>query len=256
MQLFNIISHYIKHLFLSFCLVFALAIIPFSAAQADPIDKAELEKMFETYILANPEIIRDALIILQQRAENGRKAEIDLIIKSQAALINNPKNMYIGGNPDGDVTIVEFFDYNCFYCKQAFEAINKLLENDKNLKIVMYELPILAQSSLTAAQVSLASLQQNKYWQLHSELIAVKGQLTDEMIFAIAADVGLDMDKIKQDMDSQAVEDALSFASQLAESLDIKGTPAFIIDGKLYPGAIGYDNMLEVVTKARAKKLK
>ena len=239
-----------KTIFISF-FIFCTA---FGTANAHPIDKTELAKMFEEYLLANPEVVELALIQNQKNKENRKADKINSFIQANKANIENPEGLFIGGNPNGDITLVEFFDYNCTYCKQSFDGINLLLENDKNLKLVMYELPILAQSSLTAARASLAAKVQGKYWAFHSAVISHQGSLNDEIIFAYAIQVGLDVDQLKVDMVSEATEKALIESAQLAESLEVNGTPAFIIDGQLFPGAIGYENMLATIADSRAKK--
>lgn len=242
------------HLFrVTFISLFIVASTGF--ATAHPIDKAELAKLFEEYLLENPEIVEQALVLNQGNKEAQKTQKINDFIELNQAKIESPEGMFIGGNPDGDITLVEFFDYNCTYCKQSFAGINLLLETDKNLKIVMYELPILAQSSLTAARASLAAKKQNKYWEFHSSVINHRGTLTDEAIFSYALQIGLDIDQLKVDMVSEDVEKALIASAELAENLQVNGTPAFIIDGQLFPGAIGFENMLAVIADSRAKKL-
>lgn len=227
-----------------------VAIFP---AHAHPIDKAELNKLFEIYLMENPDIVEAALVKNQKNKQDQKAQKITDYISTNKAKIESPEGMYIGGNPDGDITLVEFFDYNCGYCKQSFEGINLLLQTDKNLKVVMYELPILAQSSLTAARASLAAKKQGKYWEFHSATIQHQGSLRDDAVFAYAKQVGLDVALLRKDMVSEEVEKALIDAAQLAEDLEVNGTPAFIIDGELYPGAIGFENMLAAIADSRAK---
>lgn len=243
------ISH-LKIIFIAVGLLLSSTVV----ANAHPIDKAELEKMFEAYLLEHADIVELALIKNQQNKQLQKEQKITDFIEANRQNIENPVGSYIGGNPDGDVTLVEFFDYNCTYCKQSFAGINLLLEADKNLKIVMYELPILAQSSLTAARASLAAKIQNKYWEFHSATISHQGTLTDDAVFAYAVKLGLNIEKLKIDMVSVETENALVESAQLAEALEVNGTPAFIIDGKLFPGAIGFENMLAVIADSRAAK--
>lgn len=239
----------LKIIILSFILIFGSV-----QTFAHPIDKAELSKMFEEYLLANPEVVELALIKNQKNKEAQATKQINELIELNKTAIENPEGLYIGGNPDGDITLVEFFDYNCGFCKQSFESINLLLETDKNLKIVMYELPILAQSSMTAARASLAAQKQAKYWEFHSVVMGAQSKLTDDMVFAFAEKIGLDMAQLKADMASEDVERALMGSVQLAEILQVNGTPAFIIDGQLFPGAIKYEDMIAIIADSRAKK--
>ena len=212
----------------------------FSSPKATVNNKsnAEMHKLFKDYILSNPEIIEEAMILLQEKRRNQQNQQIDDIIETNLQIIENPQSMYIGGNPKGDVVLIEFFDYNCGYCKRSFSDMQALKATDPNLKVVMYEFPILGPSSQTAARASLAALKQNKYWDLHVALISENSKLTDELIFEIANSVGLDMQKLEEDMDSEEVEYALATSYQLAKALGIDGTPAFIINGKLHHGAV------------------
>lgn len=216
------------------------------------LDKAEMETMFRDYLLTNPEIIQEAITVLQDKIKNKRENDISAVIRNQIENIENPKGLYVNGPADADVTLVEFFDYNCGYCKVAYKDVNRLLEEDKKLKVVMYELPILAPSSLTAARASLAAMKQNKYWELHGALISNRGNLTEEKIFALATSVGLDIAQLRIDMTSKEVEQGLIDSARLAEELKINGTPAFIIGGQLIPGAIGYDHMAGLIAETRA----
>lgn len=216
-------------------------------------NKVEMEQMFREYLLTNPEIIQEAITVLQNKIKQRRENDISTVIENQIETIENPKGLYINGPADADVTLVEFFDYNCGYCKAAFKDVNRLLSEDKKLKVVMYELPILSPSSLTAARASLAAMKQNKYWEFHSSMIGNRGSLTDELVFEHAKNVGLDIVKLKIDMVSKEVEQALIFSAQMAEDLNINGTPAFIIGGRLIPGAIGYQNMFNLIAETRAK---
>ncbi|MCJ8322643.1 MAG: DsbA family protein [Rhizobiales bacterium] len=226
---------------------------PVEVAMVATPDKAEMEKMFREYLLTNPEIIQEAIAVLQNKVQQQRENDITAIIQNQIETIENPKGLFINGPADADVTLVEFFDYNCTYCKSAFKDVNRLLAEDKKLKVVMYELPILAPSSLTAARASLAAMKQNKYWEFHSSMIGNNGSLTDELVFDHAKNIGLDIEQLKIDMVSREVEQALVYSAQLADELKVNGTPAFIIGGKLIPGAIGYQNMFNLIAEARAK---
>lgn len=238
----------------SVVLALVMIALPINSANAHPIDQVELNKLFKIYLMENPEIVEEALLLNEKNKQDAQASKIGNFINANLKAIESPEGMFIGGNPDGDITLVEFFDYNCTYCKQSFAGINLLLQNDKNLKVVMYELPILAQSSLTAARASLAARKQGKYWEFHSNVINNQGTLTDDGVFAYAQKIGLDITQLKIDMVSEEVENALIASARLAESLEVNGTPAFIIDGQLFPGAIGLENMVAVIAEARAKK--
>lgn len=222
----------------------------FTAAQ-----KNEIIQIFQEFFLDNPEIIREALIALEQKNEEKRASEIRDIIKSQKQIIENPKGLFIAGNPEGDVTLIEFFDYNDPNSKQSLADILYLLENDKNLKVVLYETPMHAQSSLTAALATLAAKKQDKYLTLHSALLSYNGGLLDEKsIFAIAKKVGLNIKKLKKDMASEEIETAIENSSNIAEILGVQGTPAFIIGDNLYRGAMGLENIRAKINEVRINR--
>ncbi|MBL1422068.1 MAG: DsbA family protein [Alphaproteobacteria bacterium] len=222
----------------------------FTAAQ-----KNEIVQIFQEFFLDNPEIIREALIALEQKNEEKRAAEIRDIIVSQKKIIENPKGLFVAGNPDGDVTLIEFFDYNDPNSKQSLPDILYLLENDPNLRVVLYETPMHAQSSLTAAHATLAAGKQEKYLTLHSALLSYNGGLLDEnIIMDIAKQAGLDIDQLKKDMGSVEIEQIIENSSNIAEILGVQGTPAFIIGDNLYRGAMGLENIRAKINEIRINR--
>lgn len=156
------------------------------------------------------------------------------------------------GNPDGDVVMVEFFDYNCGYCKRAAPDLFKVVEQDSNVKLVFKELPILSASSTTAAQAALASQIQGKYQEFHSALIQYQGRISDTIVYRVAEQVGLDVAKLKQDMRSETVAKKLRETSQLAKSLGVSGTPAFIVGEQFMPGAVPASTLRQAIATTRA----
>ncbi|PCI87320.1 MAG: hypothetical protein COB24_06755 [Hyphomicrobiales bacterium] len=215
----------------------------------------EIVQIFQEFFLENPEIIREALIALEQKNEEKRAAEIRDIIVSQKKIIENPKGLFVAGNPDGDVTLIEFFDYNDPNSKQSLPDILYLLENDPNLRVVLYETPMHAQSSLTAAHATLAAGKQEKYLTLHSALLSYNGGLLDEkIILDIAKKAGLDIDQLKKDMGSIEIEQIIENSSNIAEILGVQGTPAFIIGDNLYRGAMGLENIRAKINEIRINR--
>ena len=212
----------------------------------------EIVQIFQKFFLENPEIIREALIALEQKNEEKRAAEIRDIIVSQKTIIENPKGLFIAGNPDGDVTLIEFFDYNDPNSKQSLPDVLYLLENDPNLKVVLYETPMHAQSSLTASHATLAAKKQGKYLTLHSALLSYNGGLLDEkIILDIAQKAGIDVKQLKKDMSSPEIEQIIENSSNIAEILGVQGTPAFIIGDDLYRGAMGLENIRAKINEVR-----
>ncbi|NDC56793.1 MAG: DsbA family protein [Alphaproteobacteria bacterium] len=158
----------------------------------------------------------------------------------------------VTGNPKGDVTVVEFFDYQCGFCKRAHEETEKVLAEDKNLRYVYKQFPILGPNSLLAAKAAVAAHKQGKFLPLHTAFMKHKLPLTEEEINKLAKDVGLDVDKLKQDMESEPVVAYVNKSRELAESLGGRGTPLFVIGDKTYPGAMGTDQIKEILAGIRA----
>lgn len=177
------------------------------------------------------------------------------ITQLRRQLINEPSSP-VGGNPDGDVTIVEFFDYRCGYCKKVLPSIVALLERDKKLRYVFKELPILSPESELAARAALAAWQQDKrkYLEFHTALMQAQGNLSERRILRLAGNAGLDAEKIAKNMKHPKVEEELKRNIALAEQLGIRGTPAFVIGDRLIPGAVDLSMLEKTVAEARQKK--
>ena len=166
-------------------------------------------------------------------------------------LYNDASDPFMG-NPDGDVVMVEFFDYNCGYCKRAAPDLFKVVNEDSNVKLVFKELPILSASSTTAAQAALASQIQGKYQEFHTMLIQYQGRINDDIVYRVAEQVGLDVAKLKEDMRSEAVAKKLRDTAQLATSLGVNGTPAFVIGDQFMPGAVPASTLRMAIASTRA----
>ncbi len=222
-----------------------------AAAQMDDAQRKAIEGVVRDYLMKNPEIILEAVDALQQRQkvaeeERARKA----LTENKKALFENPVDVVIG-NPQGDVTVVEFFDYQCGYCKAVLSDTQRLIKDDSKVRFVLKEFPILGPASVTASKAAIASRAQGKYVDYHNALMAHRGQLDDDTIMRLAKSVGIDTDKLKKDMDSPDVLKVVAVNQMLAEQLNIRGTPAFIIGDSLVPGAIKLDEMKRLVDAAR-----
>lgn len=228
-----------------------------SAAKADLNDaeKAEVNKMIENYINENPQVVLDAL-------ENYRVTQIQEVEREAnakaASLISDirqkTKNYPSVGDAKGTIIVTEFFDYNCGYCHKAFESVQEVVEKEKDVKVVFVEMPILGPSSLLASQWSLASEKQGKYFEFHREVMNHKGQKTPEELTKIAEKVGLDVDKLKKDAQSEDVQKKIQQNIQLAETLGITGTPGFIVETEVIRGYLPYDQMKDIISAERQKK--
>lgn len=231
----------------------AWSAMTFPAQAADGFtdaQKAEMGEIIRAYILDNPQVIFEAVdkYKLKQEAESLQKAETS--IKENIAFLTREDAPSVG-NPKGDVTIVEFFDYNCGYCKRALPDIQKLIEEDKNLRVVFKEMPILGPTSRTTSLWALAANKQHKYWEFHIAAMEHQGPKDDAALEKIAKDVGLDIAQLKKDIESDAVKDELNKDMEIAGQIGVQGTPAFIIGMKFVPGYIGLDGLKDAVKEAR-----
>ncbi len=235
-------------------IVLAAAALSFStgAVQAQQ-SKEDIEKIVREYILKNPEIIEQAILELrkkQEQAENAARTQA--ITANKELLYNSPRGVVIG-NPKGDVTLVEFFDYNCGYCKRALEDVSTLLKADPNLKVVLKELPILSPGSVEAARVSIAVRMQDpsKYWAFHRALLGGRGEANMARALAAAQAAGLDIERIKKDIKSPEVDATIAESEQLAKALAIGGTPSYVLGDQLIPGALPHERMAVAIASIR-----
>ena len=203
----------------------------------------------------NPQMIVDAFQIgrsAQQQQETAKAREN--VAANREKLEKNEKSPFVG-NAKGDVVVVEFFDYNCGYCKRVIGDVTKLVDEDKNIKFVFKDLPILGPGSEIAARAAVAAhfIAPDKYFAFHRELLESQGQKTEETVLDMAKNVGLNPNKIKEEMKSARVSELLQSNQELARSIGINGTPAFIIGGALNPGAMGLNDMKAAIANARKK---
>ncbi len=231
-----------------------MVLVSFVPAYAlDDGDKAKVEEIVREYLLNNPEImleVQQALEVKQQ-AEAKERAERALA-ENEDTIFNSP-NQGIIGNPDGDVTVVEFFDYNCGFCQRAMQDMNALLKGDDKLKFVMKELPILSPGSVEAGRISTAiyRLFPEKYGEFHNRLLELQGQKDGNRAFEIAANMGLDMTRIEAESQKEDVIDAFREANELANALGINGTPSYVIGDEVVFGALGEQVLREKIENVR-----
>jgi protein-disulfide isomerase len=239
-------------------LALAFAVIAGLAAgsRAEPLSaeqKQAVEQLIHDYLLNNPDVLIEALRNAQ-RANEAKSQELvrKTLVEKRSLLVGDPDTP-AGGNAEGDVTIVEFFDYRCPYCKEVEPALERLLKEDKKLRIVYKEFPILGQASVYAARAALAARNQGKYDVLHRGLMAAKGQLDEATVASVATSVGIDMERLKRDMDTPEIDKLLKRNYDLAEALDIQGTPAFVVGDRLAAGVADVDALKKLVAAARKK---
>ncbi len=216
-------------------------------ASFSPEQKAEIEKIVKEYFLSNPEVFLEIQTALESKMEKIQAERLQSVLKENAADIYRRANSPVAGNPDGDVTIVEFFDYNCGYCKRAFQDLQKLVDKDKKVRLVLKELPILSRGSEQASRVALAAKLQGKYWEAHRALLSVRGELNEQTSLRAVEKLGLDMAKLRKDMESPEVKGEIAFVRGLAQKMNVQGTPHFLVGDRSIAGAPG--NLLEQISQ-------
>lgn len=220
---------------------------PFTDGQKDAVIQ-----ILEQHLQDKPEIVMEAL---QRLEENKRKAEDELAKQTIARDLDKmtAKDLPSVGNPDADVVVVEFFDYNCGYCKRAVPDIQALIKNDDNVRVVFKEMPILGPTSKTAAQYALAAHKQDKYFDYHVALMEHKGQKDEKALEAIGKDLGLDVEQLTKDAKSSEINEAIEESITMASNIGVRGTPAFIVDGQLFRGYLGPDGLKREIDKAHSE---
>ena len=208
-------------------------------------DRSALNEMIKDYILANPEVLREALIELGQREERER---VQMAMGMLAQDAGDP----ILGNPDGKMVIYEFTDYNCGYCKRVFQPLQELLAGDDDIKLVVKEFPILSETSLLAAQAGIAAQAQGVFTKFHVAMMTARGAISMNSILDAARSAGADTDRLKADMNSPEVAAIIDRTRMAAQALEISGTPGLVIGSQVIPGAISVEQMREIVAAERA----
>ena len=207
------------------------------SGQIDPNQKQAIERIIKDYLVKNPEIIIEVQGALEAKLEKENAERLKVAIAENAKELFRHPNAAVAGDPDGDITVVEFFDYNCGYCKRSLGEIVKLVESDPKVRVVFKELPILSKGSAEAARVALAARNQGKYWELHRALLAARGQANAASALKLAEELGLDMEQLKTDMESDEVKAEIAQSEALAQKMGVNGTPHFLVGDRSIPGA-------------------
>ena len=232
-----------------------------ASADAEPLDlgamsdedRAAFREEVRTYLLENPEVILEAIQILEQRRTADAQQSDRQMIRTNADQLFDDGFSWVTGNPEGDVTVVEFLDYRCGYCKKAQPAVAELLERDPNVRLIVKEFPILGPDSVTAGKLALAALEldPSKFGPLHDALMAHQGNLTEAAAYELAEDAGYETDALRELAGSTEIDDRLQKNYQLAQALGLQGTPAFVVGGEIIRGYLPADEMLAAVRDAR-----
>jgi protein-disulfide isomerase len=229
-----------------------------SAQSFSDTQRGDIESIVRNYLIAHPEVLEEAMAELTKRqaAAETQKHEAS-VAQNSDAIFNSPRQVVLG-NKDGDVTFVEFFDYNCGYCKRAMADMMELMKSDPKLKVVLKEFPVLSAGSVEAAQVAVAVRMQDptgkKYLDFHQKLLGGRGAADKARAMAVAKEVGLDMGKLEKDMASAEVRNTLEENMKLAEAMGMNGTPSYVIGKQVVVGAVGVDNLKEKIGVARCGK--
>lgn len=222
----------------------------FSAEQTQ-----DIEKIVRDYLLEHPEVIFEAVQIHQQRQKLAEEQRQQEAIAAHASVLRGTPGDPVLGAPDGDVVLVEFFDYRCPYCRRVADMLRETVADDGNIRLVMKELPILGPQSVQAARAALAAhkLDPDKYEAFHFALMTTQGDMSDAQIRQIARDVGLDVEQLEEGMQAPEIDEIIDRSHALAQALGISGTPAFVIGDTLVPGAIDQATLKRLIAQARAK---
>jgi protein-disulfide isomerase len=223
-----------------------------ASAQSFSTDQRhQIEDIVKNYLIAHPEVMQEAQDALDKRQQEAAAQKAYTAIKKESATLFNSPHEVVLGNPNGKVTMVEFFDYNCPHCKDAVSDMMNLLKTDHDLRFVLKEFPILAQGSVDAAHVAVAVRMQDptgsKYLAFHQALFSTRGMVDQARALEVAKDVGCDMTRITKDMNSPEVQATLDEDMKLADSIGVDGTPSYVVGNQLIVGAIGYDKLQEKI---------
>jgi protein-disulfide isomerase len=220
--------------------------------------RTEIQKIIREYLLANPEVLQEAMNELEKRQAAAEATKNQAAVKDNAEALFQSKRQVVIGNPQGDVTFVEFFDYNCGYCKRAMSDMIELMKDDPKLKVVLKEFPVLGPGSIEAAKVAVAVRMQDKtgkkYLEFHQKLLGSRGQADKARALAVAKEVGLDMARLERDMAGDEIQKSLEESFKLAEKLGLNGTPSYVIGENVVVGAVGLAALKEKVNTARCGK--
>jgi len=237
-------------------LVASLAIAPVldgspAWAQAPALPREAIEQVIRDYLLSHPEVIVESLRRAEQQQREAARAQGRAAVQAHLQELLRDPDSPVGGNPAGDVTVVEFFDYRCPHCRRMVPVIKTLLAEDRGVRLVYKELPILGEESVLAARAALAARRQGKYVEAHDRLMVEAGPFTRAAVLAMLAGIGLDGERLRTDMDAPEIVTLIRREIALARALGIDGTPAFVLGGELVIGAVDLGTLRDLVSRAR-----
>ncbi len=238
---------------LTIALTFGLCVAALAGEAPDASRRQEIETIIRDYLRAHPEVVLEALQEMERREQERQRAQRAETSRAHLVQLTQDPASPVAGNPQGRVTIVEFFDYQCGYCKRQEGELRKLLQTDADVRLVYKDLPILGPPSVFAARAALAARKQGKHDALHDVLMATDEPLTEEVVLKVAGQSGLDIAQLTKDMADPSVSEALDRNFRLQRALKIEGTPALIVGTEFIPGAASLDTLKALVARARAQ---
>jgi protein-disulfide isomerase len=223
------------------------------AAPGAALDEKAIIDVVRDHLTKNPEILVEMTTELEKRQQAEESARQQQVISDNADVIFRSPASFGTGNPNGDVTVVEFFDYNCGFCRRALPDVVKLVDSDDKVRVVFKELPIFGEESEWAAKAALAAGKQGKYFEMHQKLYTAPGKADKEKALRVASEIGLDVPQLEKDMEDPAVTKQLEETKQLAQKLGVQGTPLYLIGDRIIPGAPEdlYDQLVAKVAEIR-----
>jgi protein-disulfide isomerase len=231
---------------------------PVAAQEFSAPQKSEIERIIRDYLVSHPEVLQEAIAELDKRQTAADLEQTKAALSSNAETVLNSSRQVVLGNPNGDVTMVEFFDYNCGFCKRAMADMMDLLKSDPKLRIVLKEFPVLGPGSIEAAKVAVAVRMQDKngkkYLEFHQKLLGGRGQADKARAIAVAKEVGFDVKRVEADMESEEAKVSLEETLKLGETLGLNGTPSYVVGSDIVVGAVGLDALRTKVSTARCGK--
>jgi protein-disulfide isomerase len=222
-------------------------------AEMTAAQKSEIQAIIKDYLVKNPEVVQEALIELEKRQRDAETQARAKALKDLGPQLTAGKSA-VAGNPNGDVTVIEFFDYNCGFCKRGLADLQKLIKEDSKLKVVLKDLPILSPASRDAAAVAVAAkaqLSPEKFWEFHVKLMSKSGQIGKAQALEVARDVGADLARIEKDMAAPEVNAAFEESRKIADALGLSGTPSYIIADDVVIGAVGFEQLKSRIDNVR-----
>lgn len=225
-----------------------------ATAQITGQQRGEIEGIIRDYLVKNPEVLRDALLELDRRAKSEEEVQRRQAVDRLESQIFNSKHQVVIGNPKGSIALVEFYDYNCGFCKRALSDLVALIKVNPDLRVILKEFPVLSQGSLEAAQVAAAAklqLPPDRFWAFHQKLMASRGQVAKAQAIAVAKEFNVDMARLNRDIESEDVKAGIQETMQLGEALGINGTPSYVLGKDVVVGAVGQEALQSRIANIR-----